>query len=209
MTAGRSIKTFSVLASAALVITSMLAGTADAKKKKPKTPPPPASCAAYVPGEEGAEAKTTVVTDAATAEAPVIVELEAGMGLGNDLGLAGGAYNETSSIYHNVQVDSANPNAGLYVKLQFAEYHDYDLYLNTAGGDNAATSGDANAAHGHGLGSGAPEGGWEAGSDYESVLGINTPDCGGYTARIVSYLTNGGTVTLSMWLGEVKVEPAA
>jgi hypothetical protein len=207
MTAGRSIKTLSVLASAMLVATSMLASTADAKKKKkPKPPPPPPSCAPYTPGEEGTGAATTVVTDAATAEAPVVVELSAGVGL-TSLSIFGQGYDETSSVYQNVQVDTAKPNTGLYAKFSFPENHDYDLYLNYADGSTAANSGDFNAAAGHDLGSGSPDGAWEAGSDYESVLGINTEDCAGYTARMVSYLTNGGDVTLSLWLGEIVADP--
>lgn len=170
---------------------------------KPKPPAVPA-CAAYVPGEEGAEAETSVVTDAATEEKPVVVELNAGPGAGSL-----GPYDETTSIFQNVQVDTANADAGLYVKFEFANMHDYDLYLNYADGSTAANSGDFNAAAGHDLGSGSPDEGWEAGTNYESVLGIRTPDCAGYTARMVSWLTNGGGVTLSMWLGDVVADPNA
>lgn len=211
MTAKRSIKTLTVLASAALIATSLLGGTADAKKKKkPKPPPAPPACAPFAPGELGAEAPTTVVTDAATAEAPVVVELETDMGLADDLGL--GEVDNTTSVYQNVQVDSANPSAGLYVKIEFADRHDYDLYLLNSEGATAANSGVFNPipeGASAGIGGGAPDGGWEAGSDFESVTGINTPDCGGYTAQIKSYLTPGGTVTMSIWLGEALVEPAA
>lgn len=205
----KTLRKLAALASATLVLGAFVAGPAEAKKKKPKPPPAPVGCAAFTPGEEGAEAKTSVVTDAATAEAPVVVELTAAAGMGNDLGLAGGAYNETTSVYQNVQVDTANPSAGLYVRVDFSDHHDYDLYLNNAAGDTAATSGDFNVAPGEGLGSGSPEGAWEAGTSYESVLGINTPDCGGYTTRIVSFLTTGGNITVSYWLGEVIAEPEA
>jgi hypothetical protein len=187
------------------------------KKPKPKPPvvppgPPAGSCPTYVPGEEGAEAETTIVNDAATAEKPVVVELTAGAGLGNDLGIPGIAggpsvYDETSSIFQNIQVDSSNPDAGLYATLNFPAFHDYDLYLNRPDGSTAANSGDFNIAPGEGLGGGGPDGAWEAGNDFESVLGIRTPDCGGYTARMVSFLTNGGAVTLSLWLGEIKADP--
>lgn len=207
MRAHRSIRTLSVLASAAMILGAFVA-PADAKKKKPKPPPPPPACAAYEPGEEGLEAKTTVVTDAATAEAPVVVELEAGPGLSRDL-TGEGLYDETTSIFQNIQVDSANPSAGLYVKLEFPDRHDYDLYLNYADGATAATSGDFNTVPGTILGSGSPEGAWASGTNFESVLGINTSDCGGYTARMLSFLTTGGTVTLSMWLGEAVAEPDA
>ncbi len=214
MTATRSFKMLTVLASAALIATSLLGGTADAKKKKkkPKPPPAPPACAPFAPGELGAEAPTTIVTDAANAEAPVVVEVDTEAGLGDDLGLSQTSYDETSSVYQNVQVDSANPNAGLYVKVEFADRHDYDLYLLNADGTAAANSGVFNPAPElaeEGIGGGSPEGGWEAGSDYESVTGINTADCAGYTAQIKSYLTTGGTVTMSIWLGEALVEPEA
>lgn len=205
----RVIRTIGVLASSALILGAFVAGPADAKKKKKPKPPPP--CAAFAPGEEGADAKTTVVTDAATAEAPVVVELEAGMGLADGLGLVD-AYDQTSSVYQNIQVDSASAAAGLYVKIEFPDRHDYDLYLNRADGATAANSGAFNPTPegtAVGVGGGSPDGGWEAGSNYESVTGINTADCDGYTARVKSYLTNGGTVTMSIWLGEALAEPAA
>ena len=178
-------------------------------KKKgacPGEPKPPvvAACPAYVAGEEGAEAETSVVTDAATEEKPVVVELDAGLGLGS-----AGPYNETTSLFQNIQVDTASADRGLYVKFEFPNMHDYDLYLNYADGSTAANSGDFNAAAGHDLGSGSPDGAWEAGTNFESVLGIRTADCAGYTARMVSWLTNGGGVTLSMWLGDVVADPAA
>ena len=213
MKAGRSIRTLSVVASAALILGAFVA-PADAKKKKPKPPPPPPPCAAFAPGEAGAEAPTTIVTDAATAEAPLVIELEADMGLADDLGL--GEVDNTTSLFQNVQVDSANPNAGLYVKIEFEDRHDYDLYLLNDAGETAANSGVFNPIPEGAtlpppltLGSGAPEGGWAAGSNYESVTGINTADCGGYTAQVKSYLTPGGTVTMSVWLGEVLAEPIA
>ncbi len=204
MISHKTIRTFSVIASAALIVGAFTVGPADAKKKKK----PPAGCAAYVPGEEGKDAPTTVVTDAATAEAPVVVELDAGPGF-SSLSFQGQGYDETTSVYQNIQVDSANPTAGLYAKAEFQSMHDYDLYLNYAEGSTAASSGDFNVAPGHDIGSGAPDGAWEAGNDYESVLGIITPDCAGYTARIVSFLTNGGPVTLSLWLGDEVAEPTA
>ena len=211
MKINRYIRSASVLASVALILGAFVA-PADAKKKKPKPPPPPPACAPFAPGEAGAEAPTTVVTDAATAEAPLLVELETEMGLADDLGL--GEVDNTSSVFHNIQVDSAKPNAGLYVKIEFADRNDYDLYLLNDMGETSANSGVFNPVPEGAslpapatLGGGAPEGGWAAGSDFESVTGINTLDCGGYTAQIKSYLTQGGTVTMSIWLGEVLAEP--
>lgn len=179
---------------------------------KPGKPTPTVvpSCPAYVPGDEGKEAATTVVTDAATAEKPVEVDLTAGAGGGAmPIGGTPVPYDETSSVYQNIQVDAADPSAGLYVRFEFPDRHDYDLYLNYPDGSTAANSGDANAAPGEGLGGGSPDGGWEAGSNYEQVMGIATADCAGYTARMVSFLTNGGAVKLKVWLGDVVAEPVA
>lgn len=179
---------------------------------KPGKPTPPVvpSCPAYVPGDEGKEAATTVVTDAATAEKPVEVDLTAGAGGGAmPIGGTPVPYDETSSVYQNIQVDAADPSAGLYVRFEFPDRHDYDLYLNYPDGSTAANSGDANAAPGEGLGGGSPDGGWEAGSNYEQVMGIATADCAGYTARMVSFLTTGGAVKLKVWLGDVVAEPVA
>lgn len=172
--------------------------------KKKRTKPPTLTCAPYVPGEEGAEAETTVVTDEATEEKPVELTFDAPPGMGNDLGL--GQYDGTESLYHNVQVDTKNADAGLFVRYEFPDRHDYDLYLNYPDGSSAAFAGDANAAPGEGLGS--AEGG-SSGTNFEQVEGIRTADCGGYTARLVSYLTTGGETTLKIWLGEVQNEPAA
>ena len=211
MKASRYIRSASVLASVALILGAMVA-PADAKKKKPKPPPPPPACAPFVPAEAGAEAPTTVVTDAATAEAPIVVDLTAEAGAPNvpNFVTGGDVVDETSSLFQNIQVDSANPSAGLYVKAEFTANHDYDLYLYYPDGAEAGYSGDSNAAANNGvLGGGEPEGGWESGSNFESLTGINTPDCAGYTAEVVSYVTTGGAVKLSIWLGEAKAEPEA
>ena len=209
MKASRYIRSASVLASAALILGAFVAPADAKKKKKPKPPPPPPACAPYVPGESGAEAATTIVTDAATAEAPVVIDLTAEPGLPSTPTVNGVGFDGTSSLYQNVQVDTANPSAGLYVKFEFPDRHDYDLDLEYADGSTAASSGDANAAPGNDLGSGSPEGAWEAGTNYESLNGINTPDCAGYTARMKAYTTNGGAVKLSLWLGEAVAEPDA
>lgn len=178
------------------------------KPNKPGKPTAP-SCPAYVPGEEGAEAETTIVTDAATAEKPIELDFTAPAGKANDLVEGGAVYDGTASLYQNIQVDSAAADAGLYVRYEFPSYHDYDLYLNYPDGSTAANSGDFNAGAGRGLGGGSPKGGWEAGANYEQVMGIRTADCAGYTARLVSYLTNGGATKLKIWLGDVVADPVA
>ena len=179
--------------------------------KKPPKPETPASCPAYVPGEEGKDAEVSVVTDAATAEAPVVLEFDAGVGLGGPVigGVPVPPDNRTHN-YHNVQVDTADSEAGLYVKLEFADRHDYDLYLLHPDGSEASHSGDFNTGYGTPVFvCGGATTGCQGGSNFESINGVRTADCQGYTIDSVSFLSPGGDVTLSMWLGEVKVDPAA
>lgn len=173
--------------------------------KKPPKPPAAAECPAYVPGEHGAEAETSIVTDAATEEAPVVVETEAEMG--GPTSPFVDAFDFRSFVFQNVQVDSKNRDAGLYVKIEFTDGHDYDLGLFHSDGTEAASSGESQPEPG--LGAGSPDGAWEGGSNYEFLKGIRTADCAGYTARVAGYLTTGGPVTISMWLGEVVGDPAA
>lgn len=175
------------------------------KPKAPQEPAAPAACPAFVPGEQGAEAETTVITDAATEEAPVTAEYTAEMGGPSSPLVA--VFDFRSFLYHNIQVDSVNPDAGLYVKIEFTDGHDYDLGLFHPDGTEAASSGESQPEPG--LGGGSPDGAWEGGSNYEFLKGIRTSDCAGYTARIAGYLTTGGPVTVSMWLGDVAGDPAA
>ena len=198
-------KAFSILITGSLLagLVALPVGDAVAKKKKKKPPVAPA-CAPYTPGEQGADQPIAVVTDAATEAAPVEVKLTAAPGMGSDLGI--GVYDERTSVFHNVQVDSALPSVGLHVRIEFTEYHDYDLSLLRPDGATAASSGESQPVAGAG---GGTEGGHEGGSDYEMVTGVNTPDCDGYTTEVISYLTTGGAVTLKYWLGEGNFDPEA
>lgn len=175
---------------------------------KPKPPAVPA-CPAYVPGEQGAEAETTIVTDAATEEKPVELEFDAGRGLGGPL--IGGVPvppDQTKHNYHNVQIDSQAAEVGLYLRLEFPDRRDYDLYLLYPDGSEASHSGDFNPVH-EALSCGAATTQCQSGSNFESINGIKTSDCQGWTVDSVAYLTEGGKVKLKMWLGEIKGDPAA
>lgn len=178
------------------------------KKKGCKpVPPPPASCAPYVPGDNGKEAPVINVTDAATAESPVVVEFDAGQGLAAAPVLGIPVPDTTTHTFHNIQVDSASPEVGLYVRLEFADRSDYDLYLQHADGTEADHSGDFNSvveSPVHSCGGTS----CSSGSNFEEIDGIATADCGGWTTDTVAYLTQGGNVTMKVWLGEVKAAPA-
>lgn len=199
----RSVRTFAVLASAGLIVGAFAAGPADAAKKKKKKP---AVCAAYVGHEKAAKAELVKVTDAATAEAPIEVEVatDPGFGIGRpgttvngvDVGAA------VSEAFVNVQVDSAAPSAGLYATIEFNEAFDYDLYLDDATGTEVAHSA------GFFNQSSAAGADGESAIGSENIRGLDTADCGGYSADIAGATTAGDTVTLKLWLGEVVAAPA-
>lgn len=195
----RSFRTVTVLASVGVLVGAFAAGPADAAKKKKKKPP---ACAPWTPPEKSAEAELVKVTDAATAEAPIEIELETDPGLG--LGRPGSTIgpvpigDHVSEAFVNVQVDSAAPSTGLYATIEFNPAFDYDLYLDDSTGTEVAHSaGFFNQSSTAGAaGHSAP------GS--ENIEGLETSDCGGYAADVVGSITPGGGVTLKLWLGEVK-----
>ena len=173
-------------------------------KKKPKKPAPPvaAACPAYTPGEEGAEAETTVVTADATEEKPIEVAIEAPPGVPEvALGHA----------FHNIQVDASGSEGGFFARYEFPVYEDHDIYLNYADGSEAAHAGGFNPApvpvalgccDGTGTGGHSEQGA-------EVLDGIRTADCAGYTLDMASFMSEGGEMTLKLWLGEPENDPAA
>ena len=203
-------RVFSILLALGLIVSGALVGPASAaKKKKPKKPP---VCAAYEPGELGAEAETIVVTDAHTAEAPLANAFSLDMAFDEGIAEIIGA-GETPHHYVNVQVDSASPTAGLYVTWEFDTNRDYDLWAYNPDGTGAASS------HGfqpliatQGAGQAdqsntASNHGGESTATSENLVGIITPDCGGYTLDMATYFGEGGDFELQVWLGEGTTEP--
>jgi hypothetical protein len=205
----------SIVLALGLVVSGVIAGPATAgKKKKPKKPP---VCAAYQPGEMGAEAEKVVVTDAHTAEAPLTHAFSLDMAF--DEGIndivneeAGTPLPGTPHHYVNVQVDSATPTAGLYVTWEFDTNRDYDLWAYNPDGTAAASShgfqpliatqgtpaDESNTASNHG---------GESTATSENLVGIITPDCSGYTLDMATYFGEGGDFELKIWLGEGTTEP--
>ena len=195
----RVTRTIAVLASAAMLVGAFAAAPAEAKKKKKKAP---AACAAYVPGEKGTGAPITVVTDAATADKPVVIKhaTEAGLGFSSEEGEGNPDEELTTHSYTNVQVDSANPSAGLYISLEFTPVFDYDLWLRDAAHTALAYSAGASppvpvVADGTGHGG-------HSGVGTENIDGFLAADCQGFTVDIASAGSPGGEVTISYWLGE-------
>lgn len=199
---------FAVVLAGGLVASAVVAGPASAaKKKKPK---PPAVCQAYAPGELGTDKPTIVVTDAATEAAPVEQKVTMAMSLANyDLAGTGEGPFAISSDFFNVQVDSANPEAGLYGYLEFPERHDYDLDFHYPDGSYAARSHDGNTLLGvQSFGQNGGHAG-EATNKSEKIVGVRTPDCGGYTVETQNWFGQGGEFTVKLWLGEIVNDPLA
>lgn len=209
-------RVWAVVLAGGLVASAAFAAPATAakgKKKKPKV------CAPYAPGEMGAEAETIVVTDAHTAEAPLTHAFTADLNFGEGLPdfvneEAGTPLPETPHHYLNVQVDSAAEAAGLYVTWEFDTNRDYDLWAYFSDGTEAASS--------HGFqpliateGQAGPADQSNTGTNHggkstatsENLVGVITPDCGGYTLDMATYFGEGGDFELKVWLGEGETEP--
>jgi hypothetical protein len=192
MKSPRILKTAAVVGTAALILGAFAAGPADAKKKK--KPKKPAVCAPYTPAEDGAGAPISLVTDAATADAPVTVTVAADAGLG----VGGLAEQGIAHSYVNVQVDSAATATALTIRLEMPEHEDYDLaVLNPDGSQAAAAQGfnpeptvyndDTNGGH------------TEVGA--EMIDALPTNDCQGYTLDISTATGMGGDLTVKYWVG--------
>lgn len=194
----KTLRSLAVLASAAMVLGAFVA-PADAKKKKKKAP----VCAPYTTPEWAGEAETTTVTDKATAEAPIEIELStaAGVGFTNADDPEGGD-GDVTRVFHNVVVDSAAASAPLNVRIEYAPVWDYDLFLRTPEGPSVAYEADFNPATAAGP---TPVGGNEGAHPEVGAGQIDAyaaPDCSGYTVDVSSAITAGGAVTMTLWLGE-------
>ncbi len=192
---GRIVRSLAVLASATLVLGAFAAGPAEAKKKKKKKKP--AACAPFTPSEQAAGAPIVKVTDAATAEAPVEVNLNTSPGLGFSSAEGEGNPDElgTTHAYANLQVDSASPETGLYVVLEFGAAWDYDLWLR----DGSHTALEYSAGIGP-VGSGTDHQHSNVGS--ESIEGMPVTDCQGIVVDVANAGGPGGEVTLKFYLGD-------
>ena len=189
----RSLRSIAVVASAALLVGAFAASPAEARKRKKKAP----VCAAYNPSTFGTGEPVTLVTDAATKDAPVstTISTEPGFGFSSEEGEGSQGEIASSHAYANFQVDSANPTAVINVQIEFSPETDYDLHLRNVMGESVEYSaGTFN----------VTAGSEKAHSDIgiESVLGVPTTDCTGYTADAVGVTTPGGDVVVTAWLGE-------
>lgn len=205
-------KTIATLIAMGLVAGAFMAAPAEAKKKRKKKKP--VACAPYVPGELGAEAESFIVTDAATEEAPVEIPITLAESVADADLFGTGALPPSNQVF-NVQVDSAAPTSGLYILFEFETKRDYDLRAYWPTGEEVAAS--------HGfqpaleadvdtpLGNFSNQGGnaGESTNTSEKIVGLITPDCGGYTVDAQNWLGEGGDFTIKAWLGEGVNEPVA
>ena len=179
----------------------------DAKKHKKKKPPV-ASCPAPVYVEpaspsasrtEAPAAEVVKVTDAATAEAPIVIEYDHGPALWDT---ANQAPIQEDTKWFNIQVDSAAPSTGLYLLQEWAipSPSDMDLYLwDGPTGAQAAASGGLNLAPPPTT---VPFIGETGGMGWESISGFLVGDCAGFSIESRAFMTAGEAMTLTIWLGE-------
>lgn len=204
-------RTLSVLLTGSMLAVMIALPAADAGAKKRKKKPKPPACAAYVPGELGTGKPSVTVTDAHTAEAPLEQKVTLAASTADiDQTLV----SDAGIDVFNLQVDSA-ATSGLYATIEFPERNDIDLYLRWPDGSEAASS--------HGFNTlaeaSAPEPvpfdpsntrsnhAGETTPSSESLIGVITPDCGGYTMEVQNWLGDGGELTVKLWLGEGTTEP--
>lgn len=191
----RSIRTLAVLASVGLLVGAFAGGPAEAAKKKKKKKP--ASCAPATATGDAAEAEFVRLTQKATADAPVEIELDTAEGLGFSSSSPGGGTGHVSHAYQNLQVISKKPSATLFVAAEFAAYQDYDLYLRDAASQETLA---------YAAGFNQMPGYLDGGEGGHSDVGLEQIDafahmpCTGYTVDVVSAITEGGPVTLKLWL---------
>jgi hypothetical protein len=197
MRTSKVLRTIAVLSTSALVLGAFAAGPADAKKKKKKPP----ACPTYTAPDWAPESKTTIVTDAATADAPAEFALETAPGAGfSSADEPEGGTGAPSSAYHNIVVDSAAPDASLFVRAEYAPTWDYDIFLRTPEGAPVAYEADFNPLTAAGP---TPVGGNEGAHPEPGagqIDGAASADCTGYTLEVVSGTAPGGTVALTFWL---------
>lgn len=203
MKSQKTIRTLSVVATAALLVGGLVAGTADAKKK-------PKKCAPYAPSQWSSDIPVTMVTDAHTAEAPLEITVPTSPGAGTSSSDSPENSDESKAAHAflNVQVDSAAKLTGLYGTLEFTPAFDYDLFFR--GNDGVGLAYSAGTSHlvpllgidgtGHGGHSGAGT---------ENIDGLQTADCTGYLVDVVTSIGPGGDVTLKLWLGDPAYVPGS
>lgn len=187
----KTIRSLAVLASMALVLGAFVAAPAEAKKK----------CGKYAAPEWAGEAETTIVTDKATADAPIEVELETGPGAGfTNPDYPGDETGSVAHAFHNVVVDTNAKTANLFASIEYLPAFDYDFFLRLSAGPSVAYEADFNPLTVAGPSGIGTTDGATAEPGLSRIDGYPVPDCYGYTLDAASSIAGGGTVTLKIWL---------
>ncbi len=196
MKSSKLLRNISVIASVALLLGAFVVGPADAKKKKKPKP-----CPAYTTPSWAEGAETSIVTDAATADAPVEVEIATEPGAGfTSSGEPGGTTGHATFKYHNVVVDIAAASAKLFARIEYPPVWDYDFVLRLPDGVPVANEGDFNPATAGGPTPVGSSQGAHAEPGASQIDGAESPDCIGYSLEIASAIRGGGNVALTLWL---------
>lgn len=197
MTVNRTRKALTLLLAAGLVAGALVAGPAVAKKPK--------KCPAFKPVEprspsgetaEVLEAQVVKVTDAATADKPIVMEYSHGPALWN-----GREPIVEDTVFFNIQIQSAVAAPVLNVFQEWAARPgDIDLHMYDVTGTEAASSASPNI-----YPTPVPQPPYGSGVwGLESIPGFATSTCLGYTIESRAYWTAGEDMTLTIWLGEPR-----
>jgi hypothetical protein len=180
-------RTIPVLVLMGLLAGALVAAPADAAKR-------PKPCKKY-DGGTAKDAPLAKVTDKATAKKPLVVELDGEPGIG-----VGG--NEATEILightlQNIQVVSKFRLRKLFVRLELPFGRDYDLYVLSSAGEEAARAAGFNpqpAVYND------TDGGGHTEEEAEQIDGLLTARCTGYTIDVASASAEGNPLVLKFWL---------
>lgn len=162
-------------------------------------------CSPYRPGELGAGAPTLKLTEENGYFNPrtVVFDQPGGVKTGLPTDEATGA-----DTYFNIQVEPSSSQTGLWALLEFEERRDYDLILFDRKGNEIASSRGFNVAHEEAPMLSAESQGGESTNTSETLTGIRSSRCAGYTLNVSSAAADGGEVSLRLWLGPIGYTPA-
>ena len=136
------------------------------------------------------------ITDAATADDPVVVKFQHGPGKVFPFHQGEPLINEAR--YFNFQVDARAPRTLVSFRAEWPtpSVSDIDVYLYSGGGNQVAASESSNTPVEEAVGS-------SGGPGFESISDVPWPDCGGITLESQGSLTAGESMTLKIWLERI------
>lgn len=163
------------------------------------------ACSPYRPDELGAGAPTYKLTDANGHFSPIKINFVQPGGIKTGLPTD----SETGGDrYFNVQVEPSTPQTGLWARLEFEERRDYDLILFDRNGNEVASSRGFNVAYEEVPLPSESKGG-ESTNTSETLTGIRSDRCAGYTLNVSSAAAEGGELRLKLWLGPIRYTPSS